>query len=521
MDMQEGQPIPKAGWFDKFFFRIAAVDEDTLRLCPHEDWENVRRVAEIMVCVWIYQTTLFSIISHRIFAAPGQFRPELILISSFLATFILLIDSYMVMRSGWYLSGIAELKRGGINVSGGVSARIKASIFLAFRILLSIGIAQLAAIFLGILFFSSDIDPPIQSAYVQSNAALIAAATTQVDDPIKEAKNALDAENSREAALASQVNALRQDRIDPSANRPEIQQANQEIAQLMSERAKADQALQSAETFASDELGGIRGSQDNSGIPGDGPRRRAALEALENARNNSKQVSAALDAARTRIDVLRKDSAPSAEIAKKQSESELPSFEAALVVEERKVQALQNELDRRTEHREDAIRAVVDGSLRHIPAASGILSQIAALEHLARNDPKIGIAIILIDLVSFSFELAAVLVKITSSAPTYYAALLSRNVYMRVVHLVDGMAVELNRGSSEVDPEVDFNVTSTPRGMTGRDRGMPPGSDSFGNSADPSSPEAKRPRGRPPKASFNGKPDRPLPFGDGFPLSDS
>jgi len=52
----------------------------------------------------------------------------------------MLIDSYMVMRSGWHLSGIEQLKRGGIDVSGGPWARIKATIFLAVRIALSIGL---------------------------------------------------------------------------------------------------------------------------------------------------------------------------------------------------------------------------------------------------------------------------------------------------------------------------------------------------------------------------------------------
>jgi hypothetical protein len=125
---------------------ISGVDEQTLQLCPQHDWDNVRAVAQIMICTWFYLTALFSIISNRLFAAPGQIRPELLAASAFLASFILLIDSYMVMRSGWHLSGIQELKRGGIDISGGAGARIKAGVFLAIRIILSIGIAQLTEV---------------------------------------------------------------------------------------------------------------------------------------------------------------------------------------------------------------------------------------------------------------------------------------------------------------------------------------------------------------------------------------
>ncbi len=82
--------------------------------------------------------------------------------SLFIATFILFIDSYMIMRSGWHLSGIAELKRGGLDISGGPVARIKTGFFLTFRIMLSIGLAQLTAIFVSLLIFAADINSPIE-----------------------------------------------------------------------------------------------------------------------------------------------------------------------------------------------------------------------------------------------------------------------------------------------------------------------------------------------------------------------
>jgi hypothetical protein len=321
------------------------------------------------------------------------------------------------------------------------------------------------------------------------------------------------------------VTALRQDRIDPSANRPEMQQANQEVTQLLSEKAKADEAVQHAETFASDELGGIRGSQENSGVPGDGPRRRAAMEALDNARSDAAKVSAALDAARARIDVLHQQSAASDQTSAQRSETELPRFDAALATEEGKVRTLRDDLDRRTEHREEAIRAAVEAAPNYIPPANGVLSQIKALEHLAKDDPKIAVTIILVDVVSFGFELAAVLAKVTSYVPTLYTALLARNAYMRVVRLVDGMMAELNRGpgaeEAKRDPSSQAGRHANPRqDDPADDSGSNHGSDPFENLGDPSSPGTKRPRGRPPKSPFNGKPGRPLPFDGGFSVNE-
>jgi hypothetical protein len=164
MDMSDVPRMPKASISMKFLIRLAGADEETLRRCPPQDWDNVRAVGELMICTWLYQTGLFSVITHRLFAPPGQIRPELVLISMFGASFISLIDSYMVMRSGWHLSGIEELKRGGIDVSGGPLARIKANIFLAIRILLSIGIAQLTAIFLSIIIFAATSPPGFKPA---------------------------------------------------------------------------------------------------------------------------------------------------------------------------------------------------------------------------------------------------------------------------------------------------------------------------------------------------------------------
>lgn len=499
MEMPDGQPPTKAGPLTKFLIRIAAADEATLQLCPEQDWNNVRAVAEIMICTWLYQAALFGGISDRLFAVPGHIRPELVLASMFIATFILLIDSYMVMRSGWHLSGIEELKRGGIDISGGPGARIKAGLFLAIRIFLSICIAQLTAIFLSIIIFASDIDARTQSAYLQANAHLLPAATALVDGEIQRATATVAAETAREAALSDQVATLRQNQIDPSANDPAIRQAQQEVSQLLAQQAKAGSDVASAEKFASDELGGIKGAPGNSGIEGSGPKRAAAMEQLANAKNRAQQIDAALAAAQSRLDALRTQTTAASPIKKKLAADQLPGFQDALAAEATRLIAARNQLTRLTQGRDEAIRAAVDNAPNHVDRDNGFLRQVSELEHIAQGDSKIALVILLIDLTSFGFELASVLAKVTSFVPTTYAALLARDSYMSAVRIVDDMMSELSDPTTGADSEFG-PPRPRPQANTGpRGNGAAPSSDPFA-SADGANP--KRRRGRPPKDIF-------------------
>ncbi len=503
MDPSNAQPPPKPGYFDKLCMYITGVDEEVLRLCPQHDRNCVRAIAAIMICSWLYQTALFSVVANRLFAKDGHIRPDLILVAMFLATFILLIDAYMVMRSGWHLSGITELKRGGIDISGGIGARLKAGLFLVVRIFLSICLAQMTAVIFSTVIFQSDIATQIHAAYVHANANLIAAAAQQVDAEIGRATDGLSAEKTRVSALASQVAALRQNKIDPSSNRPGMQQAQQELTQLLAEKMKADEAVRDAEAFSSAELAGIRRSADNSGIPGDGPRRRAAMEAVANAKDSEKQIANDLEAARDRVGSLRKQPFPSDNVGKQPSNDDLPGFESSLAAEDQKLHALQDHIDKLTKNRAEAIRDALEAAPNRLPEDVGLLAQIAALEQIAQADPKVAaVIIILIDVTSFGFELAAVLAKITSFVPTTYAALLARDAYMRTVRMVDEMMVELNRDVSvvEVEPDVEENPPEIPPDETPREMNVGPSTDPFAPIDEPPPSPPPRRRGRPRKS---------------------
>jgi hypothetical protein len=504
MDAASGQPVARTSVLDRISIKIVGADEETLGQCPLHDLDNIRAIAGLMICTWLYQTALFVIITHRLFAAPGEVRPELVLGSAFIASFILLIDQYMIMRSGFHLSGIEELKRGGIDVSGGPAARIKAGVFLAIRIFLSICIAQLTAVFLSILIFAGDISAKRQHDYLEANAHLVPTATTLVDAEIQRATDAVTAETARNGTLSDQVAAVRQSQIDPSANDPQIKLGEQEIAQLMAQKTKADEAVQSAETFASNELAGIKGAPDTSGHAGDGIRRKAALEEVANARKHAQEIATALSAARARFDGRRKRLSSTGETAKQTVQDKLPAFEDSLTTESSTLAGLKEQLASLTRGRDDAIRSAVENAPDHVDPDNGFIAQIRDLEQIAEGDSRIAAVIILIDVTSFGFELAAVLAKVTSFVPTTYAGLLASRTYMSIVRMVDGMMQELDPGSGKDGIAATIPPLDMPTNDNRQPNGVMPDTSPFGGPDDSPPPPPKRPRGRPRKSAING-----------------
>ena len=244
MDIPNPQPVTKSGAFTKLRLKLAGVSENVLRQCPMQDWDNARAIGEIMLCTWLYETALFSLIGHRLFAAPGQIRLELLLAAAFISSYLVLFDSYAVNRSGWFQSGTRQLAAAGLDIGGSVIAQAKAFLYLVIRVTLAIGFVLLTGVFTSIEIFSNDIDAKIQADYRVANAHLLTGATQSVDLEITRAPEAVAAQNSRAAALSSDVNILRQNEIDPRSADPQVQQAQQELSQLLAQKAKADDDVQ-------------------------------------------------------------------------------------------------------------------------------------------------------------------------------------------------------------------------------------------------------------------------------------
>jgi Domain of unknown function (DUF4407) len=489
--------VGKVGAVKRFLLKIAGIDLATLRLCPQHDWDNAVAVAEIMILVVIYQTVLFVLVGHQLWASPGQIRPEIILGSVFIAVFIMFIDSYMIMRSGWHLSGIAELKRGGLDIGGGVAARTKAAFFLVFRIMLSIGLAQLTAIFVSLLIFAADVNVPIENKYLEANRHLVGPATAVVDAEIQHATASVKNRTEQVGTLSDQVASLRQQEIDPAGSNPQVQQAQREVEQLLAQKAQADEDIRNAETSAANEMGGRNGAQ-----PGRGLRWRAAMEQSASGKARSQELGRALNAARERLDGLRRKVPPPDEASRRRTHDQRRAFEQSLDVENAELSRLKDELAKLTRGREQAIRRAIEDAPDHVAADNGFLARISQLGRIAEQDTKIALVIILIDVISFGFELAAVLAKVTSYVPTTYAALLARDAYIRSVRIVDDMLSQLKRPEI-LPPEASLLPPEPPRDDNQRGAAAVATPKLPGDSDGEDPPAPKRKRGRPRKSFPN------------------
>lgn len=172
------------GWFTRFQFRVAGVDVDVMGECPDRDISNVKTVAWLLMAVWVWQFALFTAVAHMMLARQGELRPELFAAGAVLASVILLIDSYVIVRSSWSLQGIKELARGGLEIPSTTWASIKNGLFVLLRVLVTIGMAQLLALFLAILMFGKDIQADLDRRFRELNGPLIAKITDQVDRSI-------------------------------------------------------------------------------------------------------------------------------------------------------------------------------------------------------------------------------------------------------------------------------------------------------------------------------------------------
>ncbi len=498
-----GSTPHRFGLFMKLIFRITGVDEETMLKCPKHDVDNVRALGELLIASFLWQTMLLALIGHRLFASPGEIRPELLLGAAGIALFVLLIDSYIFYRSGFEIAGIEELRRGGLDVGGGPGPVNRIG-YLAARIVLSVGFAQLTAIFVALIIFGADIDARVHATYQKANARLVTDVTAIVDADIQRANVAVKTQAARVDSLSAQITTLRQHDIDPGANDPQIQQAQQEVNRLIAEKSNADDAVVTAQNFATMELGGVKIAPGNSGIAGNGPRYKAAMAAVETAKQHAQEVAASLEAARARLDELRKELASSDKAEQQRSHGELPGYEATLTSEEAKLAGLKQQLDGLIKGREDAIRRGVEGAPDYVPLNNGFLAQLIALEHIADEDHKIATVIFLIDVVSFGLELAAVLAKVSSYVPMTYSALLARNSYAAVVRIVDELMDELNRKPDTASP-IEFPPPPPPANDNERNGGSSNGSDPFSDLDNPPPQPPTRPRGRPRKHPINNR----------------
>jgi hypothetical protein len=253
--------------------------------------------------------------------------------------------------------------------------------------------------------------------------------------------------------------------------------------------------VKTAETFATNEMAGIKGANSNSGQAGRGPRYRAAMDQLAGAQTRAQKATRELNAARERLENVRANT-PANDTSRQRSHDQLIELEQTLAAEKAQLAVLKDDLAKLTAGREAAIRRSVEEAPGHVTLENGFLQQLIVLGQIADESRRIEAVILLIDLVSFGFELAAVLAKVTSYVPTAYAVLLARDAYMRAVRVVDGMAAELKTRETEFSPDI------IPPGCPldiGETIDVTPAAGPWAGTINPEPQPARRKRGRPRK----------------------
>jgi hypothetical protein len=482
MDMQATPPA-RTGPVDKLLFLVAGTDPDLLSQCPEHDRQVMRALGALLMANWCYESTLLYKIAALCSGSPSEFQPQLLLAATGLASFVLAIDSLCVFRSHWWRAGLAQLAAAGLRIENGYSARIHAGFFFMVRFCLATSLALLTGLFFGLIIYAGDIGQRLHSDYLLRNVSATAHATMLVDRAIEAAQEAVKSQTARVEGLSHQVTELREDQIDD----PVARQAQQEVTRLIAQQEMAQEQLRKAEATASSEMGGIK-TDATSGHAGNGPRRRAALEQVESARKHVDEVNRDVETARARLDKARAGAAAN-ENSKSQYRDSLPGYVSALSQEEAKLAAFKDQVAALVEHREHDIETKLKSAPDYSPQESGLLSQFAALDAIAHDNPKIGWTVLLIELCAFGFELASVL-AVTSAPPTCYAALRARDSYVHDVTVADAIMAVLNAvgGGRDSDNE-----------PAQADVAAPPAS----KPSDDTAPSAsKRPRGRPRKSAF-------------------
>lgn len=441
MDLSQLQR-PPMGPATRALAEIAGTDPDVLAKCPQRDVGNVMCVAYLLLAVWAWQSCAFVLVGHLMLAKDGAFSLLVTLGGIGIATIVMLMDSYVIVRSSWHLQGLKELKRGGLEIPGMLSARIANAFFIAVRLFLSLVLAQIVAIFFSLLLYQKDIAIELEAEHQRLNAPLIARVTEHMDDGIAKARDHVEAMRRQLSGTITEEERLRRVAVDPSLDDPEVQVALQRIEALSKAKSEAEKVLRDAQKFAADELGGVRGAIGNTGIPGPGHVRAAALERVRNAAANLAKASRDLTEAESRLATLRNTTQGTARQRKDAATARLGDVAGSrqdLTQRQRQAEEVLSDL---TRNREASVRRAVEADPGFKSQGTGFLAHWQGLRRLAA-DPYVLMLVILLELALFGIELAAVLSKITTFVPATYATLIAQDDLLRVHQAAHDLASSL------------------------------------------------------------------------------
>lgn len=383
---------------------LVGVDPDLMATCPPRDRDGVRLLAALMTLVWLWQSAIFAAVAHLMLARPSEIRPDLIAGAGLLATIILLLDSYVVMRPSWTGFGHEELRRGGLAIRLPVLARVKSGVFLALRLALSAVIGTLVALFVSLILYGKDIGGQLAAEHAAHNAPVIAAATRRVDDRI--ARNV-----GSQADLRARIAAA--DRTADGLRHGLAERADPATAGAATELARAERIRERAEAEVRQ-------------------RRRADGASPARAQSRLGAATAARDAARVRLTEAERRALPLAQGRDTVLTGQLGALDAQRRQDLDRLAVAEIEQRTMVDGWTAAVRAAVAADPAYAAPDDGLLARLRALKALTA-DPWVGAVVFLLEMFFAGIELAAVFAKLLSFVSTTYATRLAREDQLRQV----------------------------------------------------------------------------------------
>ena len=428
----EPETPPRLGFFLRLCCFLTGVDPELLRRCPPRDRSSVVTITLLMLAIWLWQTLAFSLTAHMLLDEMHRVRPDLVAIAALLAGVVMLVDSFTIIRSSWFLSGIAQLQRGGLEIPGAAAARIKNGLQLVFRLPLAGVLAQLAAIGFMLYCFTAEISRGLEVNATAENAPIAEQVAKVYDAGSVRLETEIKDLRAASTTATTDASRYRLDALETAPEDPELKPAIEQVRRAESAKTDAERRLAQV------------------------PRRDEAARRIAGQRLGARKAE--LQTAQARVDKLRSDAASALVQRRAAVQGRLDETLAADQRRQARIDALEKEHAARLAAREDTIRQAMLRDPGYRPPDRGLLARVKVLAQLMQ-DPWVFTVATLLHIGFFGIELGAVLCKVLTSVPSFYAVTLAGEEYANEVETANGV---FRRIAQQEPPEPEGEPDATP-----------------------------------------------------------
>lgn len=425
-------PSRRLGYCVRFCCRLVGVDPEILQRCPPRDQSSVTTIGSLMLLVLVWQVFAFTLTGHVMLDEATRIRPELVALAVLLATIVLLVDSYTVMRSSWFVAGLGQLKRGGLKLPGYTGGQIKNGLQYLFRFSFGGVLAELAAIGMLLVCFATEITRVQRLDAIAANAPLREQVTEAFNADSGRRVQQIDLVQNRLTEAQKDLGSYRRDVLQAPNEDPELKPATDRARRADAARVEAERRLSRS------------ASQDS-------PERRQAQQQVAARRADAVAAQARLEKVRERSQTA---------IAQRTGAVQ-GRLDETLAAEQRfqeQIDTLQREHDTRIASRETSIRAAMEQDPSYRPADRGLLARAKVLARLM-DDPWVFTLAMLLHAGFFGIELGAIMCKVLASVPSTYAVILASEEYGFEVETVNRL---VRRIHGEPGPELPGETEPVP-----------------------------------------------------------